>query len=96
MKIQEGLYLREDIRLLDMSSIRHIVCTYNTKTVVQKYGKNEKEGKSLPRKIAIITISLIKESKQKLNKEIEEEILKFLEESRVPWMEKVNKVTVLE
>jgi len=50
----------------------------------------------LPRKIAIMVISLVKESVKEPNEEIEEEILEELEESRVPWMEKVEKVTVLE
>jgi len=50
----------------------------------------------LPRKIAIMVINLVKESVEKLNKEIEEEILKEIEELRIPWMEKVEKVTVLE
>jgi hypothetical protein len=43
-----------------------------------------------------MVISLVKESANESNKEIEEEILKELEELRVPWMEKVEKVTVLE
>ena len=50
----------------------------------------------MPKKIAIMVISLVKESVEKPSKEIEEEILKEIEESRVPWMEKVEKVTVLE
>ena len=41
-------------------------------------------------------INLVKESVEKLNKEIEEEILKEIKELRFPWMEKVEKVTVLE
>ena len=49
----------------------------------------------MPRKIAIIVLILAKESVEEPNKEIEEEILRFLEEFRVPWMEKVEKVTVL-
>ena len=43
-----------------------------------------------------MVINLVKESVEKLNKEIEEEILKKIEELRIPWMEKVEKVTVLE
>lgn len=43
-----------------------------------------------------MVINLVKESVKKLNKEIEEEILKEIEELRIPWMEKVEKVTVLE
>jgi len=43
-----------------------------------------------------MVINLVKESVEKLNKEIEEEILKEIEELRIPWMEKVEKVTVLE
>jgi hypothetical protein len=50
----------------------------------------------LTKKIAIIVISLVKESVKKPNEEIEEEILEEIEESRIPWMEKVEKVTVLE
>ncbi len=48
------------------------------------------------RKIAIMVISLVEESVEKPNKEIEEEILKELKELRIPWMENVEKVTVLE
>jgi len=55
----------------------------------------EKE-ETCPKKIAILVISLVKESGEKSSKEIEEEILKEIEESRIPWMEKVEKVTVLE
>ena len=40
-------------------------------------------------------INLVKESVEKPNKEIEEEMHVCLEEFRVPWMEKVEKVTVL-
>ena len=80
--------------MFNMSCIGHIVYTYNMKTVEQKDGKNDR-GRSLPKKIAIITIMLVKESVEKPNKEIEEETLKFLEENRVPLMEKVGKVTVL-
>jgi hypothetical protein len=43
-----------------------------------------------------MVISLVKESANEANKGIEEEVLKGLEELRVPWMEKVEKVTVLE
>ncbi|MCK5592791.1 hypothetical protein KAI31_01695 [Candidatus Bathyarchaeota archaeon] len=50
----------------------------------------------MPRKIAIMVINLVKESVEKLNKEIEEEILKEIKELRIPWMAKVEKVTVLE
>lgn len=49
----------------------------------------------MPRKVAIIVAILAKESARKPNKEIEEEILKFLEEFKIPWIEKVDKVTVL-
>jgi len=46
---------------------------------------NGKETKSLPKKIAIMVMSLVKESLRKPNKEIEEEILKELEEElRIP------------
>jgi len=50
----------------------------------------------LPKKIAIMVISLLKESLKKPSKEIEEEIQREIEESRIPWMERVEKVTVLE
>ena len=50
----------------------------------------------MPRKIAIMVINLVEESVRKLNKEVEEEILKEFKELRIPWMEKVEKVTVLE
>ena len=73
----------------------HIVYTYNMRTVEQKYVKKV-EGRNLPRKIAIMVISLVEESVKKLNKEIEEEILKESKELRIPWMEKMEKVTVLE
>lgn len=43
-----------------------------------------------------MVINLVKESVEKLNKEIEEEILKEIEELGIPWMEKAEKVTVLE
>jgi hypothetical protein len=43
-----------------------------------------------------MVISLVEESVEKLNKEIEEEILKEFKELRIPWMENVEKVTVLE
>ena len=54
------------------------------------------EGINLPRKIAIMVMSLVEESVEKLNKEIEEEILREFKELRIPWMRKVEKVTVLE
>jgi len=47
-------------------------------------------------KKAVITILLVKESEEKSNKEIEEEILKELECLRIPWMDNVEKVTVLD
>lgn len=51
----------------------------------------------MPKKIAIMVMSLVKESLRKPNKKIEEEILKELEEElRIPWVERVEKVTVLE
>ena len=50
----------------------------------------------MTRKIAIIVINLVKESVEKPNKEIEEEIQKELREQGIPWMEKAEKVTVLE
>lgn len=50
----------------------------------------------MARKIAIMVISLVKESSEEPSEEIEEEILKELNELRIPWMENVEKVTVLE
>ncbi len=50
----------------------------------------------MPRKIAIAVMSLVRESVDEPNEEIEEEILKELEELRIPWMDRVEKVTVLE
>ena len=47
-------------------------------------------------KKAVITILLVKESEEKSNKEVEDEILKELDSLRIPWMDKVEKVTVLE
>lgn len=59
-----------------------------TMHTAQKYVINGKEGRSLPRKIAIMVISLVKERAEKPSKEIEEEILKELKELRIPWMKK--------
>jgi len=42
-----------------------------------------------------MVVFLLKESVEIPNKEIEEEITNLLEEFRIPWMEKVDKVTVL-
>ncbi len=50
----------------------------------------------MTKKIAIMVLSLVKESAEKPSSEIEEEILKELEEITIPWTEKVEKVTVLE
>lgn len=47
-------------------------------------------------KKAVITILLVKESEEKSNIEIEEEILKEVSDLRIPWMERVEKVIVLE
>jgi len=49
----------------------------------------------LPKK-AIITISLLQESKRKTNEELEKEIFEGLSEiiSRIPWCKKIEKVTV--
>jgi len=49
-------------------------------------------------KKAIIVISLVKESEEKPNKEIEREILRALVESlpTIPWLESVEKVTVIQ
>ena len=46
---------------------------------------------------AIIVISLVEESAQKSNEEIEKEIFEELATTpRIPWQESVEKVTVLE
>ena len=47
-------------------------------------------------KKAVITILLVKESEKRSNEGIEEEILKELDSLRIPWMDKVEKVTVLD
>ena len=49
-------------------------------------------------KKAIIEISLVEESTEKANKEIEKEIFNDLSESRlvIPWCKKVEKVSVTE
>ncbi len=47
-------------------------------------------------KKAVITILLVKASGEISNEEIKEEILKELGDLRIPWMDKVEKVTVLE
>jgi hypothetical protein len=52
-------------------------------------------GREMITKKAVITIRLVKESEEKSNKEIEEEILKELDALRIPWMDKVEKVTIL-
>ena len=47
-------------------------------------------------KKAVITILLVKESEEISNEEIKEEILKELDSLRIPWMDKVEKVAILE
>jgi len=49
-------------------------------------------------KKAVIVISLVKESTEKTNEEIKKEILKELSQrpAKIPWMKKVEKVTVTE
>jgi hypothetical protein len=48
------------------------------------------------RKKAVIVISLVKESAEKSNEEIENEIMEELSKHppRIPWMKKVEKVAV--
>jgi hypothetical protein len=46
-------------------------------------------------KKAIITIRLVKESEEISNEVIKEEILKEIEDLRIPWMDKVEKVAIL-
>jgi len=48
------------------------------------------------RKIAVITVKLVEESIEEPNEKIEEEIRKELEERPIPWIARVEKVTVLE
>lgn len=67
---------------------------YNSQTLsflVVKYAGGEMRTKK-----AVITIRLVKESEEMSNKEIEEEILKELDALRIPWMDKVEKVAILE
>jgi len=52
--------------------------------------------REMRRKKAVITILLVKESKEHSNEEIKEEILKELDVLRIPWMDNVEKVTVLD
>lgn len=49
-------------------------------------------------KKAVITISLVEESAEKSNRQIEKEIMMELtrEPSRIPWLKKAEKVTVTE
>ena len=49
-------------------------------------------------KKAVIVISLVKESTEKANEEIERDIFKELSErpAKIPWMKKVEKVSVTE
>jgi len=50
------------------------------------------------RKKAVIVVSLVEESAEKANEEIEREITKELSQPppKIPWMKKVEKVTVTE
>lgn len=54
-------------------------------------------GSRMPKK-AIIVISLVKESVEKSDKEIEKEIFEELSKGlpKIPWCKKVEKVTVTE
>jgi len=49
-------------------------------------------------KKAVIVISLLEESAEKSNREIEKEIVREIsrEPARIPWLKKVEKVTVSE
>jgi hypothetical protein len=49
-------------------------------------------------KKAVIVVSLVEESSEKMNEEIEAEIFKELSECpvKIPWIKKVEKVTVKE
>jgi hypothetical protein len=62
---------------------------------------SEKERKGDENKMAkkaVITICLVEESTQKSNRQIEKEIMTELrkEQSMIPWLKKVEKVTVTE
>jgi len=50
------------------------------------------------RKKAVIVVSLVEESAEKANEEIEREIFEELSKGlpKIPWMKKVEKVTVTE
>ena len=55
-------------------------------------------GANVMVKNAVIVVSLVKESAEKTNEEIEREIFKELSElpAKIPWMKEVEKVTVTE
>jgi len=57
-----------------------------------------RKGLVMKGKKAIIVISLVKESEEKPNKEIEQEILRTLAKGlpTIPWMKRVERVTVSE
>jgi hypothetical protein len=48
------------------------------------------------KKIAIITIWIAEESVNKTNQTLEKEISEDIEKEKFPWLEKIEKVTVLE
>jgi len=56
---------------------------------------DDRRATILPKK-ASITISLLKESEEKTNEELEKEILEELSTiaSKIPWCKKIEKVTV--
>jgi hypothetical protein len=47
-------------------------------------------------KKAIITITLVEESQQKANQEIENEILQELTPQQIPWCRKIETVKIIE
>jgi hypothetical protein len=53
-------------------------------------------GREMRTRKAVITIRLVKESEELSNKEIEKELLKELGDLKIAWMDKVEKVAILE
>ena len=60
--------------------------------------EKHKEGRSMNSKKVIIVIQLVEESVEKANEEIEKEIYQELSTDLpvIPWLESVEKVTVIE
>ena len=47
-------------------------------------------------KIAIMIVTLVRKSTEKANVDLEKEMLAGLRAARIPWMQSVDKVTVLD